>query len=63
MKDRLERHRFWNVPPRNPTQTRYVRFLKMPGGKLKTRFTNIQDSFNDALKNALKTRYSDILEG
>jgi len=52
----------WNIAPRNPTQTRYRRFLKMPGSELKTSFTDIQKDFEKHLNDRLKTHYSDYWE-
>lgn len=61
MRDRLGRGAWWNQPLKNPTQSRYRRFVKMPYTGLKTRFTDSQDEFKNKLRDALKTRYN-ILE-
>ena len=47
MKDRLGKAKWWNAPIKNPTQTRYLRFLKTPTGKLKSQFTDISDEFKN----------------
>ncbi len=62
MKDRLSRSAFWNVAPRNRTQTFYMRFLKGPSAEIKSAFTESQKAFKEFGKNALKTRYSEFLE-
>ena len=45
MKDRLGKARFWNLAPKNPTQTRYTRFLLGPRGKIKTSYTDSLERF------------------
>jgi len=52
---------FRNLAPKNPTQTMYTRFVKMPTGDLKTSFTEAFKSTLDT--DRLKTRYSSIMEG
>ncbi len=63
MKERLHQSSFWNIAPRNRTQTFYTRFLKGPGAELKSQLTESRESFNGLRENALKTRYSELLEG
>ena len=48
--------RFINLPPRNPTQTHYTRFLKGPSGEVKTNFTEAIERFNKVM-NRHKTVY------
>jgi len=52
-----EYSQFINLPPRNPTQTKYLRFLRKPSSGLKTPFTDAMKDFNN-LKN-LKKNYFD----
>ena len=52
---------FRNLSPKNPTQTMYTRFVKMPDGPLKSAFT-------ESLKNTLdidrlKTRFTHLIDG
>jgi len=50
MKDRLR-----NVFPRNPTQTRYLRFLKGP--KVDMKLENLLKDFDKGLRDRLDTHY------
>jgi hypothetical protein len=52
----------WNTFPRNPTQTKYFRFLKGPDSEIKTMFTDSVSNFNKKDKDLLKTRYSEFME-
>jgi hypothetical protein len=45
MKDYLERHKWVNRFPNNPTQTKYIRFLKMPQSGVVSPFTKSRDEF------------------
>ena len=38
MKDYIGEHNFWNAPIKNPTQNKYTRFLRMPRGKLTSKY-------------------------
>jgi len=62
MKDRLGQNRWWNMPMRNPVQTSYRRFKKVPWGEIKTPFTESVNKFNKFNKDKLKTIYSEFLE-
>jgi len=62
MRDRLNRSAFWNVAPRNRTQTTYTRFLKGPGAELKSQFTESVAGLRKIGETALRTRYSEFLE-
>ena len=62
MKDRLGKARAWNIAPRNPTQTAYTRFLKGPSGPLKSQFTESKEMFSKFGEDALKTRYTRMME-
>jgi len=62
MKDRLERHKWVNQFPQNPTQTHYLRFLENPGRVLKSAFTKNKDEFENNLKGKLETRYTKLFE-
>lgn len=63
MRDRLNRSAFWNVAPRNRTQTAYTRFLKGPGAGLKSQFTESAAAFRRFGEEALKTSYTEYLGG
>jgi hypothetical protein len=62
MKDYLGRSAFWNIAPRNRTQTAYTRFLKGPGAELKSQFTESVAAFKKLGENSLRTRYTEFLE-
>ena len=62
MRDRLKFSKWVNMPLRNPTQTRYRRFVKMPYGEMKSGFSESGERFKGVLKKALKTRYSELWE-
>jgi len=46
LKDRLGKHRWWNAPLRNPTQTAIRRFLNSPQIPLASDFTKSIESWN-----------------
>jgi len=54
MKNRL--NLLWNIAPKNPTQTRYLRFRTTPSGKLRTGFSDAVEGFEKAMKRT-KTLY------
>jgi len=54
MKDRFKRNKLWNVFPRNPIQTRYRRFVKMPNGEFKSLLTESRKGFKNVLKDIRK---------
>jgi hypothetical protein len=60
MKDRIGLHRFWNREILNPTQNRYTRFVTQPHSELKSRFTEMQTEWKDAMSKKLKTHYSEV---
>lgn len=62
MKDRIGDHRWWNRPGKNPTQTRYNRFLKKPGSEIRTLYSDIKQEFSDTFDKKLETMYSDLWE-
>ena len=41
----LDRAKWWNRFPENSTQTKYIRFLKMPESGVVSQFTKAQDEF------------------
>ena len=45
MKDYLGKARFWNAMPKNPTQTKYLRFMKTPKATLSTSFEDSVENF------------------
>jgi hypothetical protein len=47
----------WNIAPKNPTQTRYTRFMKMPYSDLITPFSKAQTKFQ-----ALQRRFQRGME-
>ena len=63
MRDLLHKSVWWNRAPKNPTQTTYTRFLKGPSAEIKSAFTENKDRLQKFGENALKTRYSEYLEG
>ena len=50
MKDYLGQHRWVNLFPKNPTQTRYLRFLQTPQGELKSSFTDSMLYFEKSME-------------
>jgi hypothetical protein len=60
-KNRLDK--LWNIPPQNPTQTRYLRFLRSPEGRLKTMWSEGMERFNQKMVKGIQTAYSELLEG
>jgi len=62
MKDYLHTARFINAAPRNPTQTRYTRFLKGPVHPMESMFTRAGRDWQKRIKDATKTRYSEWLD-
>jgi hypothetical protein len=61
MKDKL--NKLWNVFPQNPTQTKYLRFLKGPDSEIKTQFTESVSNFNKKKKDLFLTKYSKFIRG
>lgn len=61
---KLDQSKWVNLFPRNPTQTKYLRFLKTPNAKMNTLFTDNEQEFkkNTLLPDRLKTVYSDLWE-
>jgi len=57
----IKPHSFWNNPARNPTQTRYNRFLITPRRKVVSAFTESQKNFKTMKDSILKTRFTEIL--
>jgi len=51
LKDRLGKHRWWNAPLRNPTQTTIRRFLNSPQIPLASDFTKSIESWNQYKNN------------
>jgi hypothetical protein len=54
----MKNNKFWNVPPKNPTQTMFRRFQKTPKADL----FELPDITKD-FKKRMKTRYSKFMEG
>lgn len=52
----------WNRAPKNPTQTRWTRFLQTAGGEVESDHTRMKQDFAGMTKDILKTEYTDILE-
>jgi len=49
-----EDYEWRNTFPRNPIQTKYLRFLKKPDSNLKTDFTDIRDEFQAQMQSFKK---------
>jgi len=62
MKDYLYLHKWWNLPPKNPTQTMYTRFMESPKSELKSAFTESVDDFNNFINKRTRTAYTSYLE-
>ena len=64
MKDAIGQNTFWNLPPRNPTQTVFRRFAKVPHGAVRSAFSDSQEDFaksNPLTVREIDTPFSDIL--
>ena len=64
MKDAIGQNMFWNLPVRNPTQTAFRRFAKVPHGVMRSAFSDSQESFtksNPLVAGKIDTPFSDIL--
>ena len=48
-------NRFWNIAPRNPTQTRLRRFMKMPGNEIQTTFSKKMTDFQNTMDRGVET--------
>ena len=59
----MKKNKFWNIFPKNPTQTAYFRFLKKPDGEIKTGFSESKKRFGSYSKDGLKTEFDDLLRG
>jgi len=44
------KNRLINIFPQNPVQTRYLRFLTTPQGKIKTSFTDAVERFEKSME-------------
>lgn len=56
--------RWRNAAPRNPVQTAYLRFLRGPGGEIRTAFSDSTDAFaayTAPSNSLLKTPYDELL--
>jgi len=62
MRDRLSFSKWVNMFPRNPTQSRYKRFVTQPYSELTSRFDDSAKEFQGILNKALKTHYSEVWE-
>ena len=58
----LKKHKFLNLAPNNPTQTRYERFQKKATSPLRSQFTDMQGRMAMAMDSALETKYSPFLK-
>lgn len=56
------RDKWINRFPQNPIQTRYLRFLETPKGKVKTSYIKQAEKSFNKQKDLLRTKYTDILE-
>ena len=50
------------MPGKNPTQTRYNRFLKKPGSEIRTLFSDKKEEFKNTLDKKIQTMYSNLWE-
>ena len=57
MRNYLESPYFLNIFPRNPTQTRYIRFMKQPWSPLTSDFDRIKQEWDRAMREVWRTRY------
>lgn len=62
MRNRLGENKWWNLPSRNPTINRYNRFLKKPGSKIRTLYSDSKKEFEDTLDKKIETMYSNLWE-
>jgi hypothetical protein len=62
MKDRLGTASWINAPVRNPTQSLFRRFVKMPGSETTDKLKEYRDKFDEFGKKALRTHLSEYLE-
>jgi hypothetical protein len=53
----------YNVFPRNPTETAYMRFLKGPEGDIKTAFSESRLAWDKEMRDRLKTPYEEMWRG
>jgi len=53
----------WNIFPANRTQTAYLRFLKQPGGEMRTAFTDSQLAWDKKMSDRLRTDYDSLWRG
>ncbi len=49
-----------NIAPRNRTQTSYTRFLKQPGGEIRTAFSESRSAFRKTMDDAMKSPYDEF---
>lgn len=64
MKDLTRQNLLWNAAPRNPTQTAFARFQKVPHGEMRSMFTDSAESFantNPLTKREIETPFAHIL--
>ncbi len=54
------KNKLLNIFPRNPTQTRFRRFKKVPWGEWNTEFDKIQRQMERVKKNVIDTRIGDL---
>jgi len=50
MKDRIRTAWYRNLAPRNPTQTRYRRFVRGPGAEMQDAFSQSKKAFTKRMK-------------
>ena len=60
MKDRLETSWWENLFPKNPTQTRYTRFMKVPYQPIDSQFSKAKDEWDRLGQDWKKTRYLEV---
>jgi len=62
MRDRLKRSWIDNLPGKNPTQTRYTRFMKSPAGKTRTSYDRVAEKMESMKDWRKATHYSKYME-
>jgi hypothetical protein len=62
MRDRLKRAYIDNLPVKNPTQTRYTRFMKSPAGRTRTAFDRVSERLATMKDWSKASHYSKYME-
>ena len=58
----IEPHAFWNNPARNPTQTRYTRFMETPRKGIVSAFTESKKQFQEQREDLFKNRFIELMK-